>query len=207
MPFPAYSSLGEVLQEFQIRSTQRDYIVEIDCEIRPYFREELEFCWHELVFDNSEYAICENLIYPILKEVYRGFTAEFTLWSHQFIRYTDRLSGTPDYLLSKKSDLGREVLEQPFLIVVEAKQDDFGRGWGQCLAEMVAVREMNINSEQLTVFGIVTNGKVWEFGQLKNMLFTKNFTAYTIYDLDRLFGAVRYVFQQCQQELAAIAHS
>jgi len=56
--------------------------------------------------------------------------------------------------------------------MVEAKRNDFEQGWGQCLAEFVAADRLN--SHSLAVYGIVTDGKPWEFGRLHNQIFTKN---------------------------------
>jgi len=51
------------------------------------------------------------------------------------------LTGTPDYLISTKSELGKTVLGLPVLVVVEAKQNNFMEGWGQCVAELLAVHK------------------------------------------------------------------
>lgn len=54
-------------------------------------------------------------------------------------------------------------------------------------------------------FGIVSNGKVWQFGKLESNIFTSNQNFYTVQDLDRLFAAVNYVFQQCELQLNELA--
>jgi DNA-binding PucR family transcriptional regulator len=87
-------------------------------------------------------------------------------------------------------------------LLVEAKQDNFETGWAQCMAEMIAAQRLNQNSEQ-EVFGIVSNGGVWQFGKLKFNSFTKNKQSYLIDDLNRLFSTVNYVFQQCELLLDA----
>ncbi|NEP19536.1 MAG: hypothetical protein F6J97_22030, partial [Leptolyngbya sp. SIO4C1] len=114
-----------------------------------------------------------------------------------------KLSGFPEYTLARRSPLGKVVFDQPYLLLVEAKQDDFEAGWAQCLAEMVAAQKLNETAE-LTVFGIVSNGRVWQFGQLKEASFTENKQFYTIQDLEQLFAAVNYVFQQCEQQLETL---
>ena len=58
-----------------------------------------------------------------------------------------------DYLFSKRSKLGKTVLEMPVVVVVEAQKDDFTQGWGQCLAELIAAQKLN-NTVQLPVYGI-----------------------------------------------------
>jgi hypothetical protein len=88
-------------------------------------------------------------------------------------------------------------------LTVEAKQDKFTEGWGQCLAEMVAVQKSNQDLEQ-RIYGIVSNGLVWQFGNLKGDTFTQNSGSYLIEDLDRLFAAVNYVFQQCELQVGEV---
>ena len=96
--------------------------------------------------------------------------------------------------------MGKVVFDKPFFVAVEAKKDDFTEGWGQCVAEMVAVQKIN-ETEKITIFGIVSNGKIWEFGKLSDRSFTKNIKIYRISDLDELFAGINYVFEQCQLQL------
>ena len=172
MPFNTYKSVSQVVQEFQIVYTEADFVVESPIQVSESFRSELSLVLQEGAIDTSEYAICEKFIYPILKEVWKTYREHLLLWSHPTLVYDQSLSGVSDYVIAKKSPLGRVVFEKPYCIVVEAKQDDFQGGWGQCLAEMVAVEKMGDRAEP-EVFGIVSNGKIWEFGQLWNSTFTK----------------------------------
>jgi hypothetical protein len=200
MPFTAFKGIGEVLKAYQIVSAEADFVEPVPFSASPAFQADIEFSLRELVFDNSEYAVCENLIYPTLKEIYKQHKDNLSLWSHQPISFDDQLCGVPDYTVAKRSPLGKFVFDKPYLIVVEAKRDDFAEGWAQCLAEMVAIQKLNSESAPLT-FGIVSNGKIWEFGQLSANRFTKNIKVYTIYDLPLLLNALNGVFAQCIREL------
>ncbi|NET83861.1 MAG: hypothetical protein F6J94_18615 [Moorea sp. SIO1F2] len=200
MSFDSYKTIGEVLQEFTITATEANYILETDTVIREAFKEDLEFCLREFTVEESEYAICETIIFPLLKEVYRQYRDKFTLWSHKPITYDQQLTGIPDYILAKRSPLGKQIFEKPYFVAVEAKKDDFIKGWGQCLAEMIAIQKLNDQSEQ-TIFGIVSNGQLWQFGKLKGNLYTREINNYTISDLERLYSAINYVFSQCELEL------
>ena len=111
------------------------------------------------------------------------------------------LAGVPDYLITKRSPLGKVVFDQPYLIVVEAKKDNFNQGWGQCLAELVAAQKLN-NDPQLCLFGMVSNGEIWEFGKLEADKFTKHLEVYTIKELDNLGGAINYLLEQCELQLS-----
>ncbi len=193
-------AFSEVLKEFQVFYTEANFLVETAFNVSNYFREDLELVMREGVVDNSESAICENLIYPVIKEVWKQYLKNFILWSHQALTFDNRLTGFPEYILAKKSHLVKVVFDKPYFILVEAKQDNFEAGWAQCLAEMIAAQRLNGELE-IIVFGIVSNGGTWQFGKLEKKVFTRNVTPYTIYELDKLFAAVNYVFQQCELQL------
>lgn len=199
MSFSNYKTIGGVLKEFQLTYTESDFIIETPFNIPDFFRDDLHMVMREGVVDNSEFAICENLIYPVLKEIWKRYSSKFILWSHQSLNCDENLSGFPEYILAKRSPLGKVVFDQPYFLLVEAKQDKFDEGWAQCLAEMVAAQRLN--TDALTIFGIVSNGKNWEFGKLQGNNFIRNITWYSIQDLDEIFAAVHYVFHQCELQL------
>jgi hypothetical protein len=91
-------------------------------------------------------------------------------------------------------------ISEPYFILVEAKQDNFETGWAQCLAEMIAAQRLN-GEYQIIIFGIVSNGATWQFCKLENDILTKNSTYYAIQELDKLFSAVNFVFQQSELQL------
>ncbi|MCU0570259.1 MAG: hypothetical protein MUF49_27255 [Oculatellaceae cyanobacterium Prado106] len=201
MSYPQFKAIGEVLQEFQVRYTEAEFVEPLSFPVSDYFRADLQLMMREGVVNNSEFAICENLIYPVLKEVWKHYRQNFILWSHQSLTFDNRLSGFPEYILARRSPLGKVVFDKPYLLLVEAKQDNFEEGWAQCLAEMIAAQKLN-EAPEVTIFGIVSNGDRWQFGQLQSEVFTRNITFYTIQELDALFAAVNYLFQQCEIQLA-----
>ncbi|MEM1393412.1 MAG: hypothetical protein AAGG00_08990 [Cyanobacteria bacterium P01_H01_bin.150] len=200
MSFSNYKTIEEVLKTFQITYTEANFMGEAEFYIPDYFREDLEIVMREGVVYSSEFAICENIIYPILKQVWKLYNSKFTLWSHHSLNYDENLSGFPEYILAKRSSLGKVVFDKPYFILVEAKQDDFEGGWAQCLAEMIAAQRLN-DEIQITVFGIVSNGKIWQFGTLEGTNFTSNIDIFTIQDLEKIFSAVNYIFKQCESQL------
>lgn len=200
MAFSNYKTIGAVIKEFQKTYTEDNFIVETAFSVSDYFREDLQIVMREGIVDNSEFAVCENLIYPVLKEVWKCYRSKFVLWSHEAFNYDTKLSGFPEYILAKRSPLGKVVFDKPYLLLVEAKQDKFEEGWAQCVAETIAAQRLN-DELQVTIFGIVSNGNTWQFGKLEGNVFTKNITPYTIYELDKVFAAVNYLFQQCELQL------
>ncbi|MGF2013962.1 hypothetical protein [Nostoc sp. DedVER01b] len=200
MAFSSYKTIGEVLKAFQIFYKEANFIGEVEFNVSDYFREDLELMMRDAVIDNSEFAICENLIYPVLKEVWKTYRHHFLLWSHQSLNYDETLSGFPEYILAKRSPLGKVVFDKPYFILIEAKQDNFEAGWAQCLAEMIAAQRLN-GEYKIIIFGIVSNGATWQFGKLEGEIFTRNVTPCTIYELDKLFAVINFVFQQCEAQL------
>ncbi|MFN6069409.1 MAG: hypothetical protein ACK45T_20070, partial [Pseudanabaena sp.] len=83
MAFGSYKTIGAVVKEFQITYTESDFVKPLSFQVSDYFREDLKLMMSEGVVDNSELAICENLIYPLLKEIWKHYRSKFLLWSHQ----------------------------------------------------------------------------------------------------------------------------
>ncbi len=201
MSFSSYKNIRSVIKKFNLTYQEDNYIIPQNLAISDYLRGEIEFSLRELVLENSELAICENLIYPILKEIWKNYyLQDYMLWSHEALEYDEDLSGVPDYTIAQRSPQGKVIFDRPYLVIVEAKKDNFTEGWGECAAEMVAAQKINESLEQ-TLFGIVSNGKSWEFGKLSLDRFVKNIKSYYISDLDELFGAINYLFDQCRLQL------
>lgn len=200
MAFSNYKSISSVIKKFQIKYVQSNFMLEVEFPAKESFKEELDLLFTDGVIDNSEDAICENLIYPVLKEVWKPYRSKLTLWSHEALAYDEDLSGIPDYTVTQRNSLSTIVFDKPYFLIVEAKQDKFEEGWSQCLAEMIAVQRINDDFVS-DVFGIVSNGKIWQFGKLVGDVFTRNKNLYMIQDLDKLFAAVNYIFQQCELKI------
>jgi hypothetical protein len=194
MPFSDFRSIEAVQQQFQIR--YREVVIKTKpLEPQAAFLAELQFSLDNIDVFTSEAARSETVIFPILREAYKPHAHLFALWIQKPIQADTVLYGTPDYLFATRSKLGKTVLETPLVLVAEAKKNDFEQGWGQCLAELIAAQKLNANPSK-TVYGIVTDGKVWEFGQLQHDLFTKVVQSYTVDDLPELFGVLEYVLSQ-----------
>ncbi|MFN0202025.1 MAG: hypothetical protein ACKVTZ_10930, partial [Bacteroidia bacterium] len=161
-------------------------------------KEELHLTLKEIDYQASEEAVCETILYPILREAWKKYRTFFSLSSHKAIELNEDLKGAPDYLISKKSDLGRTVLDTPYLAVIEAKSDNFSKAWGQCLIEMYTIQQLNATPE-LPVFGIISNGETWKFGKLVNNQFIENETFYDLSNLDDLFSALINLLENCKQ--------
>ncbi len=145
----------------------------------------------------NEITICERVISPILNAVSREYK-DLNVWSHVPYNIDEKqgLVGEPDYLIAGRTKYGG--MEKPALCVIEAKRDDFELGWAQALAEMVASSLV----ESRIYYGVVTTGKIWEFGKLEQGVFTvdsKSISAMT--DLQKTFNYLNWVFNQISKKV------
>lgn len=196
MAFSDFKTISEVLEKFRITYTVKDF-VQIDgasCTPSKQFLEEFEFCTQHIDIYASEAARCEAIIFPILKEVYKPYAKDYALWIKKAISYDETLNGTPDYLIATRSELGLPVVGIPLIILVEAKKNDFDMGWGQCIAEMLAAQKINGDPDTL-VYGIVSDGTMWQFGKLVGDAFVRDRASLTMDNLPHLFGAIDAVFK------------
>ncbi|MCP4103962.1 MAG: hypothetical protein GY749_00255 [Desulfobacteraceae bacterium] len=195
MAFSDYKNISLTQKRFGIRYREDDFIaVKDDAEPDAGFVKEFEFNREHIDIYTSEASRSEAVIFPLLREVYKKYCRCCSLWIQKSVSYDEDLTGTPDYMISAKSELGKTVLETPLVIIAEAKKNDFEQGWGQCLAELVAAQKIN-NDTDSPVYGIVTDGKLWEFGKLTKNMFIKNTEGYTIHHLARLFSVLNHIFQ------------
>ena len=194
MAFSDFKKISEVQERFKIKYMTRD-LFQIEAANPPdQFLQEFRFTMQNINVFSSEASRCEAIIFPVLREVYKAYADNYALWIREPIIYDETLSGTPDYFVATKSELGMTVVGTPLIILVEAKKNDFEQGWGQCLSELVAAQKINADPD-IPLYGIVSDGKLWEFGHLVGDAFTQNRTSFTLDDVSTLFGAVDAVFK------------
>lgn len=194
MAFSDFKEIPEVQTEFGIKHRRQDFVGGEPLIPSEQFLQELAFTRQYIDFLASEAAKCQALIYPILREVYKAYAENYVLWIEKSIAYDDTLSGTPDYCVSTRSELGPRVVGSLLIMMVEAKKNDFEMGWGQCLAELVAAQKINADAG-FPVYGIVTDGDRWQFGRLIGDTFTESTMSFLLQDLPALFGAIDAVFK------------
>ena len=199
MAFSDFKTIPDVQKKYGIRHIENDFIkIEEGASPSEQFLQELEFNREYINVFASEEARCEAVIFPVLREVYKGYAKHYALWIKKPIVYDDVLSGTPDYFISTRSELGKLVVGTPLIMLVEAQKNDFEQGWGQCLSELVAAQKIN-NDPDTSVYGIVSDGIRWQFGRLVGDAFTQNRTSFSVDNLPVLFGAIDSVFKAASE--------
>ncbi|MFZ9737232.1 MAG: hypothetical protein ACO3EZ_04400 [Prochlorotrichaceae cyanobacterium] len=192
MSFSQFKTIADVQKIYNIKYQEASFIKAIDIEVPLGLIEDLQFNQEYIDVFSSEAARSELIISPLLRSVYKNHRQNYSFWIQKSIEFDQDLCGTPDYMFSKRSALGKTVLETPIVIIVEAKKNDFEHGWGQCLAELVASQKLNDDPDK-SIYGVVTDGNLWQFGYLCTTVFTKDDHNYTIDNLKTLYGALDYL--------------
>ncbi len=194
MAFSDFKTAAEVQEQFGITSVEENFVERGAANPPAHFLHDFELAQQHIDVFASESARCHALIYPILWECYKAYIEDYALWIGKSITYDETLTGTPDYFVSTKSPLGKNVVGAPLIMMVEAKRNDFEMGWGQCLAEMVAAQKINDDAVR-PVYGLVSDGERWQFGRLVGDAFTRYRPSFDSDDLPALFGAVEAIFR------------
>lgn len=198
MAFGVYRNIQEAAKKHQITVLIEPFIQPLPITIDERFQQELTYVLQHVDVKMSEAAISEFLIAPILKEIWKRYDDSLLIWSHVALNVGEEFEGYPDYLFTKRSPLGM-VREKPYVLVVEAKKDDFEGGWGQCLAGMLAAQIIN-DDERLILQGSVSNGDIWQFGKLQAKQFVRDPRSFTVSDLPDLFAALNDIFARAKQQ-------
>jgi hypothetical protein len=138
----------------------------------------------------SEKARSEGIVNPILLEVKRQLKGQISVFSgEEFNVDVDRgLNGYVDFLIGQTDS--QLYLEAPIVVLVEAKKEDLKSGFGQCVAEMVAAQQFNLEGKTsvTTIYGTVTSGTVWIFLKLDGQTVTIDLTEYSVDPIEQLLG-------------------
>jgi hypothetical protein len=201
MAFSDFKNVTQVLQKYPLEVIRESFLPDVPIDLPAQFLADRNFLLNRQSEEESEMFYRESFIAPFLQLAWQRHPG-LKLWVNRALRYDDTLFGEPDYFIAASIE-GRVIdrfVSHPLLAVVEAKRQDFEGGWGQCLAEMVACQKLNEPATP-TIFGIVSTGIYWEFGKLAGVAFTRELRSYIVTDPQRLFGAVDFVFAECERQL------
>lgn len=144
---------------------------------------------------STEKARSELIIAPILVELRRVLRKEISLFSGIDFNVNEKegLSGTCDFIISRSKE--QLVLTAPVIMLVEAKNEDLKKGYGQCIAEMIAAKQFNqrnsINFD--FIYGVVTIGIIWHFLKLDKNTVYIDFSEYYINQVKKILGILVYI--------------
>ena len=129
MAFTDFKSADEVQKAYQISYIETDFITFTPRALPEYFVREFEFNRENFDIFGSEASRCEAVIYPILREACKSFIRDYSLWSHKSISADAMLTGTPDYVVAKRSQLGNLIRFFPVAIDRQTMWLPSDRNW------------------------------------------------------------------------------
>lgn len=196
MAFNSYVNVDAVVKKHRLVFIQGP-LVPPDPTAPPFsdhFKEELAFNLRKLPINRSEVGSGEVLLFPILREVWKPYSDDLALFCHEGLTFDEDLTGTPDYFVCKVSEFGQTIPDVPYLLIAEAKLDDFERAWGQCAAAMLAAQKLN-QAPDLPIYGLATNGTAWQFGLLLGRELTVDPNAVALSSIDQMTQRLHAVFR------------
>lgn len=197
MSFEQFGDLFEVLNKYSLTYQEMQWQTFPQVTAPKILKHEIDFILNNISYSSS--IIGKNFIYPVLRYAWKNYADILTIWNQTDLNYNKELSGISDYLIAKRSPLEQTVLDLPYIAVVETKYTNFITNWGKCAAQMLAMQK--INNVNLPVYGIVSNGKIWQIAQLQQQIFTLYSQRFDIIDCDVLFSVLTSLLESCKENI------
>ena len=185
-------TLKKVKDKFQLRIIENeDLFSEIkSIEISEYLKETLKYNVPLATAVNTEKARSELIIANVLLALKKICQNQISFFSGINLE-ADRekeLSGFCDYIISQSPE--QFFLDAPIIAVVEAKNENIIKGFGQCVAEMLGSKIFNEKegNQVVNVYGTVTTGSLWKFLKYEDEIVYIDLQEYHIKDVGKIMG-------------------
>jgi hypothetical protein len=160
-------------------------------EVSDWLKQTIELNLDFALEQGTEKARSEYIIAPVFSELRQKSKKQISIFSGiEFnVDRQNKLTGECDFLISRSHI--QTFLKEPVVVAVEAKRQDFEKGYVQCTAEMIAAKMFNEQKGNKIhkIYGCVTTGNVWQFLVLDGKYVAIDTTAFDINeDLERIFG-------------------
>ena len=190
-------NLNQIEDHFNINLDEKSRLFpnEHKTVLRPEFLALLDELVPLALSVSTEKARSELIIAPVLLELWRMTDQKIGFFSGvQFdVDEAQGLAGFCDYILTRTP---RQLfVEAPVLMLVEAKNEDMKRGYGQCLAEMLAAQKFNAadGHEGEKVYGAVTTGERWKFLELQGAVARIDSEDYYLDQIGEIMGIMLHL--------------
>jgi len=200
MPYGKFERIEQVADTFSITVKRASFLEKRDLPVDDFFLRRMQRALLKDVNFVNEDAIRQHLIAPILDIVSEQY-AELEVWSEvtYTVDATRDLDGKPDYLIAPYAENGG--IATPPLCIMEAKEQDWKKGWAQAFAEMYAASTQGATC----CYGVVTTGDVWQCGRLEDgSVFTRDpMKLSAIENLQNVLNTLNWLFQQARDQVHA----
>jgi len=192
-------TLSQIVYQFHIAIDEKSNLFADapEASLRPEFRAQLDELVPLALSVSTEKARSELIITPVLLELWRMMGQQIGFFSGILFDVDEAqgLAGFCDYILTRTP---RQLfVEAPVVMLVEAKNEDMKRGYGQCLAEMLAAQRFNAaeGHGEDPVYGAVTTGERWKFLELAGMTARIDTEDYYLEHIGKIMGILLHLLK------------
>jgi hypothetical protein len=193
MSYSDFKTLDQVHKELGISIHDADglYAHIPPAEVSQWFVETMRMAYPKAVRINTESGRQSLIVNHVLMELDQHVPVSFFLQNTFNVDAGKGLTGNPDGLISKSEN--QLYITAPVVMLVEAKKSDLGSGLAQCIAEMEAARIFNEQEENpiSPIYGVVTDGVLWQFLSLKDTIATIDSFLYNFEDGRKIVGILK----------------
>jgi hypothetical protein len=189
--YPQVIEQLNLVKATQLLFSQVDPLALID-----HARKRIEVGRELAVTINTEKARSEFLIAQILLELRLVLPEKVGLYSGNEIvgDAESGLFGVCDFILTRGPQYSS--VRAPLVAIMEAKNSNVREGYGQCIAAMVAAREMNAKAKTptiQTIYGCASTGTNWLFFRLSGQQLTIDRHEYHIDNAAEILGILAWI--------------
>ena len=161
-------------------------------KLTQWFVETMKMAYTKAVRINTESSRQALIVDNVLMELNQHITISFFLENTFNVDVDKGLTGNPDGIISKSDN--QLYITSPVVVLVEAKKSDLGSGLPQCIAEMEAARIFNVQKGKPVspIYGVVTDGVLWQFLSLQNGTATIDSYFYNFDDGSKIVGILKF---------------
>ncbi len=196
MSYSDFKTLKQVNKELGIviKAENELYINVEPVELTQWFIDTMKMAYTRAIRINTESARQALIVDHVLMELNQHVNISFFLENTFNIDSSKGLTGNPDGIISYSDN--QLYITSPVVVLVEAKKSDLGSGLAQCIAEMEAARIFNEKEDNNipTVYGVVTDGALWQFLSLKDNIAIVDSYLYHFGDGSQIVGILKSFF-------------
>ena len=193
MAYSDFKNLNQVHKELgiSIRDAEGLYTNIAPADVSPWFLETMKMAYPKAIRINTESARQSLIVNHVLMELERHVTISFFLQNSFNVDAEKGLTGNPDGLISKSDN--QLYISSPVVVLVEAKKSDLSSGLAQCVAEMEAAKIFNAQEGNpiAPIYGVVTDGVLWQFLSLQDNVATIDSFLYPFEDGRKIVGILK----------------
>lgn len=184
MSYSDFKTLNQIHKELgiSIRDAEGLYTNIAPADVSQWFVETMQRAYPKAIRINTESARQSLIVDHVLMELEQHVTISFFLQNSFNVDVAKGLTGNPDGLISKSEN--QLYISSPVVVLVEAKKSDLSSGLAQCVAEMEAARIFNEQEGNpiSPIYGVVTDGVLWQFLSLQDNVATIDSCLYPFED-------------------------